>query len=84
MQNTITLDTRNTGTFLGPIASRYAYTRELRARLDDCFDAAQRSANRFFVLEGATVRAAQSTLIGAQGYMRAGFVLVQIESEAHQ
>lgn len=77
--NTITLDSQNIGSFLGPIASKYSYTPALRARLDELFRAAASSSNRWFVLDGDTVRAAQSTENGAQTYMRDEYVLVHVD-----
>jgi hypothetical protein len=72
---TITLDVNNQGTFEGR-ASRYAYTPALRAEVDRCFHGAQRSNNRYFVLEGEICRAAQSTKTGAMQYMTENTVLV--------
>jgi hypothetical protein len=72
---TITLDVNNQGTFEGR-ASRYAYTPELRATVDRCYRGAQQSNNRYFVLEGDVVRAAQSTKTGAMQYMTDNTVLV--------
>jgi hypothetical protein len=72
---TITLDVNNQGTFEGR-ASRYAYTPALRAEVDRCFRGAQRSNNRYFVLEGEICRAAQSTKTGAMQYMTENTVLV--------
>jgi hypothetical protein len=71
MENTIIVDATNSGTFAGPLACQYAYTAELRRVVDGCFQAAQRSSNCYFVLEGATVRASQSTRSGAQNYLSA-------------
>ena len=76
--NTITLDARNVGSFLGPIASKYSYTPVLRARLDSLYESAKRSTNRFFVLDGDIVRAAQTTESGARAYMHADYVLVSV------
>lgn len=77
--DTITLDANNIGSFTGAIASKYAYTPELRKRLDEVLQAATRSTNRYFVLDGATVRAAQSTKAGALEYMAEDSVLVNVE-----
>lgn len=77
-ENTINLDSTNCGSFCGPIASKYAYTPVLRNRVNDAFKAAQNSNNRYFVLEGEVIRAAQSTLTGAMSYMKDGFVLLAI------
>lgn len=80
MTNQIILDSANTGTFIGPLAGRYASHPELRLRVDELFQAAQRSTNRHFVLNGVTCLAAQSTLEGALNYMeRESDVLVSIE-----
>lgn len=78
MENIITIDSQNVGSFLGSGASRYSYTPTLRARLDEIFAAAKRSTNRFFVFEGDVIRAAQSTRKGAESYMQDGYVLVVI------
>ena len=79
MTNTITLDASNVGSFLGPIASKYSYTAELRKVLDGLYQAATRSTNRYFVLEGCEVRAAQSSKESALQYMADGRVLVEVE-----
>lgn len=79
MENTITLNANNEGSFLGPIASKYAYTPALRKRLDDVYAGAARSSNRYFVLDGETLRAAQSTEDGAKRYMQDGYVLVSVQ-----
>jgi len=71
MDNTITLDAADNGTFFGRLACAYAYKPELRRVVDRCFEAAQRSRNRYFVLEGPDVRAAQTSLSGAMHYMSA-------------
>lgn len=73
----ITIDADNCGSFLGPIASQYSYKHELRSILDELFEAAKRSTNRFFVLDGEIVRAAQSTRQGALEYLQNGYVLVE-------
>lgn len=80
MENEIHLDYRNAGSFYGPLASKYAYKPELRSRLDELVAAVKRNTtNRFFVLEGTIVRAAQSTRTGALNYMSEGRVLVVIQ-----
>jgi hypothetical protein len=79
MTNTIQLDANNVGSFFGPISSKYSYTPSLRKRLDEVFYAACRSANRFFVMRGETVIAAQSTRDGAAQYMTDDTVLVSVE-----
>ena len=76
--NEIILDSNNIGSFKGPLASPYSYKKELREVVDGLFEAANRSTNRYFVLEGTIVRAAQSTLTGAMNYMNESRVLVQI------
>lgn len=78
MKNYIVLDSTNCGSFFGPIASPYCYRSELRKRLDEVFEAAQRSLNRFFVLENDIVRAAQTTREGAEKYMNDNRVLVTV------
>lgn len=79
MKNYIVLDSTNCGSFFGPIAGPYCYRAELRKRLDEVFEAAQRSSNRFFVLENdGTVRAAQTTRDGAEKYMNDDRVLVTV------
>jgi len=77
--DSIILDATNQGTFIGGLASKYAYKPELRKRLDEVFQAAIRSTNRYFVLEGDIVRAAGSTLDGAQSYMSDERVLVTVD-----
>jgi hypothetical protein len=67
------------GAFFGQDAQRYAYKPELRAFIDSLVESARRSTNRHFVIEGTTVRAAQSTRTGAINYMGPGKVLVSIE-----
>lgn len=67
------------GTYFGPIASQYAYRPEFRARVEELAQAAQRSSNRHFVLDGLVTRAAQSTMQGALNYMQPGYVLVSIK-----
>jgi hypothetical protein len=79
MENTIYLDAGNVGTFVGPLASSYAYKDGLRKVLDGLYQAACHSDNRYFVLEGETVRAAQSTETGAASYMQDGRVLVHVD-----
>jgi hypothetical protein len=76
MDNTITLDAADNGTFFGPLACAYSYRPELRRVVDECFEAAQRSGNRYFVLEGTDVRAAQTSLSGAMHYMKPGRTLL--------
>ena len=73
----IFLDYRNVGTFVGA-ASKYAYRDNLRKRIDECLEAAKRSTNRYFVLDGEIVRAAQSTREGALKYMTNSTVLLSI------
>lgn len=53
----------------GPMASRYLYSKRLSKRLVELFHAAKTSNNRFFVLQGETVIAAQSTESGALQYV---------------
>jgi hypothetical protein len=77
-ENHIILDRNNVGSFLGAIAAKYAYTPALRYRLDGLHMAAQVSTNRYFVLDGDAVLAAQSTLTGALNYMREDRVLVEV------
>ena len=79
MVNEITIDKRDEGTYFGPLASRYAYKPELRRRVTECLEAAIRSDNRYFVLDGVTVRAAQSTRSGAMNYMADDFVLLHVQ-----
>jgi hypothetical protein len=79
MQNQIILDSSDCGTFIGPLAQPYVYTRELRERLTELFESAKRSTNRHFVLEGTITRAAQSTLTGARHYMADNRVLVSVQ-----
>ena len=67
------------GSFLGELATPFSYKPELRKVLDDLFASAERSDNRHFVLEGTVVRAAQSSLAGAKGYMRDELVLVSVK-----
>ena len=81
MLNTITLDAQNVGSFLGPIASRYSYTPTLRKVLDGLYQAACRSDNRAFVLDGETVKAAQSSRETAAQYMTDSTVLVEVTQE---
>ena len=71
MDNTITLDATGNGTFFGPLACAYSYRPALRRIVDGCFEASRRSGNRYFVLEGSDVRAAQTSLDGAMLYMNA-------------
>lgn len=78
MLNHIVIDATNCGSFFGPLASRYVANWELRKRIDELYEAAQRSRNRYFVLEGRTCRAAQSTRKGAERYMTPETVLVEI------
>ena len=78
MENVITIDSSNQGEFFGPLASKYAYKPELRKVIDKLYFAATRSTNRYFVLEGTIVRAAQSSRNDALSYMDAGKVLVEI------
>lgn len=78
MTNEIILSDGNVGTFLGPLASPYSYKRVLRDRVSECYSAAMRSSNRFFVLEGTIVRAAQSTVTGAMNYMNDSRVLLSV------
>jgi hypothetical protein len=79
MENTITIHSDNTGTYFGALASKYSYTPELRAKLDELYTVAGRSTNRAFVLEGTIVRAAQSTKESAIQYMTDKTVLVEVE-----
>ena len=81
--NTILLDSKNTGSFRGPLACPYSYKPELRQRLTELWEVAMLSSNRFFVLEGTTCRAAQSTMKGALEYMGEGCVLVEVEAIPH-
>lgn len=79
---TITLDASkhdSIGTFYGAEAQPYAYKDDLRAFLDGLCESARRSTNRHYVVDGTTVRAAQSTHKGAMAYMRDGYVLVSIK-----
>lgn len=80
MPDTIDVDTsaERIGAFFGSIASKYAYKPELRAFIDSLVDAAQRSTNRHFVIEGTTVRAAQTDRLSALDYMGPGRVLVSV------
>lgn len=75
----ICLDRTNCGSFIGALAQPYAYKVELRARLDEIRAAALASTNRYFVLEGTTLRAAQTTLDGAMAYMTPDCILVSVE-----
>ena len=77
--NDITLDSMNVGTFFGPLAQHFAYEPEYRKRLDELFQAACRSENRYFVLEGIDCRAAGKTLAHAQAYMTNETVLVHVD-----
>ena len=77
--NEIIVDAVNVGSFLGPLAQPYAYKDELRKVIDSLYQAACRSANRYFVLEGEIVRAAQSTKLGAREYMNESRVLVHVD-----
>jgi hypothetical protein len=80
MENRITVDAQNTASFFGPLASRYSYTPALRTCVDQLYESAMRSNNRFFVLDGETVKAAQSTEAGAIQYMQPGYVFVEVEN----
>jgi hypothetical protein len=82
MENVITLDSQNVGSFLGPLASRYSYTPSLRGILDSLYRAACSSDNRYFILEGEIIRAAQSTEDGALQYGTDNRVLVKVEIPA--
>jgi hypothetical protein len=77
--NYIALNSKNEGSFFGPKASKYSYTPALRRRVDELFQAATRSTNRYFVLHGLDCLAAQSTLSGALRYLKATDVLVACE-----
>lgn len=79
MENTITIDAMNQGSFFGPLAGKYSYNPALRARLTELLEAAKTSTNRTFVMENEICRAAQSTVESAQQHMEAGRVLVIIE-----
>ncbi len=69
----------NCGTFYGSAAQPYAYKEGLRRRLDEI--RAHHGDNRYFVLDGATVLAAQPTEAGAMAYMRPGRVLLAIQED---
>jgi hypothetical protein len=77
--NEIIVDAMNVRSFLGPLAQPYAYTPALRKRIDEVYQAAYRSSNRYFVLEGETLRAAQTTKLGAREYMNDARVLVHVD-----
>lgn len=79
MLNEIILDSQNQGSFLGPIASPYSYKPELRNRIDELFQSACRSANRYFVLEGVDCRAAGTTRAHAETYMTPESILVHVD-----
>jgi hypothetical protein len=79
LENHIILDSQNCGTFYGSLAGPYAYRNELRTRLDELWEAARRSTNRHFVLDGTVCLAAQSTLSGAKHYLTADSVLISIQ-----
>ena len=79
MENTITLDAMNIGTFFGALASPYSYTPALRARLNELYTAACRSDNRYFVLRGVDCIAAGKTEQGALNYMADDCVLVHVD-----
>ena len=79
VENEIVLDYRNEASFKGPLASPYAYRPELRQVVTDLWKAACRSTNRAFVLEGSTVRAAQSKRDNALAYMEPDRVLVTVD-----
>ena len=81
IENSIVIDAHGKetiGTFFGALASPYAYKPELRQRIEELADAAKRSDNRHFVLDGMVTRAAQSTMEGALQYMKPDYVLVSI------
>lgn len=78
--STIDIDASDgAGAFFGQDAQRYAYKPELRAFVDSLVESAKQSANRHYVIEGMTVRAAQSKRLDAMDYMGPGRVLVSIE-----
>ena len=79
VSNYIHLRADNSGSFYGELSQHWAYTREYRAKLDELFGAAKRSLNRYFVLNGMTVLAAQSTLDGAKQYMQEGLILLHVD-----
>lgn len=56
-------------TAYGSRASQYLYKKELRSRVMECYEAAKRCDNRFYVLRGIDVIAAQSTESGALQYV---------------
>jgi hypothetical protein len=78
VDDVIVLDKKNVISFSGA-GAEYLNTPELRERINEVRAAALRSANRFFVLEGIEVRAAQSTRQGADRYMKEGCVLVMCD-----
>ena len=77
--NYIALNSKNEGSFFGPLANKYSYTPALRRRVDELFHAAKRSTNRFFVINGQDCFATQSTLSGALHYLNSEDVLVICE-----
>lgn len=79
MPDTIDTDCSGNRAFFGREAMPYFYIPELRKRVDELVEAARRSTNRHFVLEGTTLRAAQSSRLSALGYMSPGRILVSIE-----
>lgn len=72
-------DPNRIGAFFGSIASKYAYKPELRSFIDHLTDVAKHSSNRHFVIEGTTVKAAQSSRSSALDYISPSRVLVSIE-----
>jgi hypothetical protein len=63
---------------LGENAAKYVYVPELRKRADECWESALRSTNRYYVLRGATVIAAQPNLATAREYAQTGDVIFEI------
>jgi hypothetical protein len=85
MHNTITFTSQNgelVGTYEGT-ACRYAYEPSLRTELDRLKNA-DRRANRFFVYENATLRAAGPTITGVEQYMDDTRVLVAFDDSCRQ
>ena len=66
---------------LGSNATRYTTNPKLRARVEECIESALNSANRFFVLRGIDVIAAQSTKRGAIAYYQSGDVILELHHD---
>lgn len=67
---------KDVATFVGEEAQQYAYHGRLRRRISEIVE--HHGDNRFFVLDGDVVRAAQTTEEGARRYMEPGYVLLEL------